>query len=404
MHRRLLLTAREVRLLVLSTLVIWCRPSLADDENVFRPYVDYVRFHSDNLLLAPDDANERALLGIEKISDTFSRKAVGFSFDDQIGRQHLTADLNLNRTDFDNLTQLDYNGKDFSSNWNWLVGHDVEGNIGAIYIKAITPFEDFRAAELNLRTNRKAWVDGAWHFHPSWRVSVGASDESLDYSLASQLGENRNENIRQCGLDFTPATGSTIGIQLRKIRDEFPNVDQTSAPSGGSNSTQTELDLNVSWKITENTNLSISGGRTDRRYDLVSTNDFSGFDGHAIGVWSPTEKLGFNVGVWRELVTAYDFTNLYSINHGFSFESTWRFSEKLKIIGFFKHETRNFTPDLPSSNERQDNFQAAKLTLSYSPYRHFLTSASLAHNDLGSTFPSQTYRANNVMVNADYKF
>jgi exopolysaccharide biosynthesis operon protein EpsL len=404
MHRRLLLTAREARLLVVSTLVIWCGPTLADDENVFRPYVDYVQFHSDNMLLAPDDAFDRTLVGIEKVSDTYTRKAVGFSYDDQIGRQHLTADIDVNRTDFQNLTQLDYNGEDFSANWNWLVGHDIEGNLGTTYIKAITPFEDFHDAELNLRTDRRVAADATWHFHPSWRLVVGASDESLDYSLLSQLGEDRNENIRECGVDFTPATGSTIGLQLRKVRDEFPNVDQASAPSGGSNSMQTELNLKLSWKLTENTNVSFSGGRAERKYDLDSANDFSGFNGRAITVWSPTEKLSFTVNAWRELVTAYDFTNLYSINHGFSIEPTWRISEKLKVLVSFKHETRNYTADVPTSDQRQDNFQAAKLTMSYSPLRHLLLSASLAHNDLGSTDPTQTYRANSVMVNADYKF
>jgi exopolysaccharide biosynthesis operon protein EpsL len=412
MRRHLYLTARQVGLLGLSTLIIWGRSTQAAEENVsqaaaenvFRPYVDFVQIHSDNILLAPDDASDRTLLGIPKVSDTFSRQTVGFSYDNEIGRQHLTADLGLNHTDFDQLTQLDYSGKDFSANWNWLVGHDLEGNVGAIYIKAITPFEDFREPELNLRTNRKEFFDGAWHFHPSWRLLVGASDESLDYSLPSQIGENRNENIREYGVEFAPASRSSIGLQVRKIRDEFPNVDQASAPSGGSNSKQTELDLKISWNLSERTNLSFSGGHVERRYDLVSANDFSGFNGRATAVWSPTEKLGFTVDTWRQLVTAYDFTNLYSINHGFSIEPTWRISEKLRLLGLFKHETRNFTPDVPSSNQRQDNFQTAKLTLSYSPIRHLLLNAALGHDDLGSTFPTQTYRANNVMVNADYKF
>jgi exopolysaccharide biosynthesis operon protein EpsL len=395
--KRIVLKVRQARWLILSVLAILCTSLFAAEEKAFRPYFDYAKFHSGNILLAPDDTNEQTLLGSPKLSDTFSRKTIGFSYDDEISRQHLTADLKINSVRFDRLSQLDYLGKDFSANWEWNVGNHIKGNLGGSYVKTLTSFEDFHKAELNLQTQRREFLNSSWLVHPSWRLLAGISKESIGYSLASQLAENRNENVKELGLDFVAASQNSIGLQVRQIRDEFPaavNID----------STQNELRLKIDWHLSEKTKLVFSGGRAARKYDHASADDFSGLNARATGSWSPSGKLDLNFAIWREIATAYDFTNLYSLNRGLSIEPSWRLSEKLRFVGSLKYEDRDYVANAAGPGHRRDTVKRAMLTLRYSPFRHVLLDASLSRDTSRSTIPSQTYSANTVMVDVGYKF
>ncbi|NMM39112.1 MAG: putative exosortase B-associated extracellular polysaccharide biosynthesis transporter EpsL [Glaciimonas sp.] len=388
-----------------------CLPAFAAENDVFRPYVGYSFSYDENVLGIPDGANPKG----EKLSDTSRRAEAGLAFNKRISQQVLSAKLNLAHVTYDRLGALNNDSKDLLANWNWHVGDRLEGNLGASYVEALTPyangqtpFVNFNIQEPNLRTQRREFVDGAWRLHPSWRLRSGLSRDTLNYDLDSQKTGNRVEDSSELGLDYLARSGSTVGIQLRHTRGDLPNPQQIGALVVDNSYDQNEIKAKINWLLTGKTQLQFLGGHVQRKHDFFSARDYSGLNARLIANWQATGKIGVTLSGWREIGALDDLTASYTLNQGVSIGSTWDLTSKLRLDGQLKHETSDysgaaaFTSLLPA--DRKDIFRTASLKLTYRTTDHLQLAALLYRKNRDSNIAGNSTPNNGMMLSSRYEF
>ncbi|MEC5218952.1 exopolysaccharide biosynthesis operon protein EpsL [Actimicrobium sp. GrIS 1.19] len=289
-------------------------PAMAAADDVFRPYIGYALSQDDNVLGVGDGSSTTG-----GSNSALSRHAeAGLFVNERLSQQIITAALKFSHITYDELPELNNDGKDLLVNWNWHLGNHLDGNIGSSYVQALTPFVNFHSRERNLRADRRQFVDGGWLFHPSWRVRAGASRDSLTYDLASQQGGNRVENVLEVGLDYLAPSGSTFGTQLRHTRGEFPNPQQIGAELVDNSYNQDEIKAKISWLMTAKTQLQFLGGLVQRRHETFPSRDYSGFNARLTTIWQASAKTGVTAAAWREIGALDDVTASYTLNQGLS--------------------------------------------------------------------------------------
>lgn len=390
--------------LLLSLGAATCLPALASSpDDVLHPYVGYSVLYEDNVLGSPNGAPGGATR-----SDTSHRTEAGLNVKKRVSQQVLSAKVNFSRIKHERLGELDNVAKDLQANWNWHVGEHVEGNLGASYVQAMTPFINFTAQERNLRTQRREFADGAWRLHPSWRLRAGVVRDKLRYDLDSQKTGDRNEASSELGLDYLAAGGSTVGVQLRHARGDLPNPQQIGAQLVDNSYDQNEAKAKVSWLLTGKTQLQFLGGYVQRKHDFFPARDYSGLNARVIANWQPTGKVGVALSSWREIGALDDLTTSYTLNQGLSVGSNWDLTSKVRLDGQLKHETSDFSRSAAFTSlaeaDRKDTFRTASLKLTYRPLDHLQLGASVYRKSKVSTIDGNDSANNGVLLNSRYEF
>lgn len=384
--------------LALLAAPIFGQNALAAQGDTFQPYLDYAYFQESNLLRLPATQTTTP-----DTADTYRRAQGGMTIDKSFGRQHLSANFKFSRTAFNQFSKLDNDGKDLQANWNWHLGKNFEGNLGASYAQVLAPYTEFHGAERNLRAQRREFFDAAWRFHPSWRLHAGLTQFELEHDLASQKFGDRSEDASELGLDFLAASSSSVGVLLRHIRGSFPTPQQIGPLVIDNSYSQDEYKGKIDWRISGKSRLQLLGGWVQRKHDFFPARDTSGASMRAIADWLPTGKVGASMTAWRDINASDALTASYTLNKGVSLASNWDMLAKVRVDALIKVEQRDFsgatafTTLLPSN--RQDTSRYASLTLTYSALQNLQVGASVFRDDLSSSIPQRNFRSNGMMIN-----
>jgi exopolysaccharide biosynthesis operon protein EpsL len=360
--------------------------------------------HDDNLLRVPD-----GLPGFDnQLGDWWYQVDAGLLFDHTYGRQRLSAQATLSKVKFDHFQQLDYDGKDLQAKWNWQVGNHLEGTLGALYNQTLAPYTDFHSDERNLREQRRAYVDGAWRFHPSYRVRAGASKEKFSYELALQSYNDRTEDAWEVGADYLPASGSEIGLVARKLKGSYPNRRPFGQQLLNDDYDQDELKARISWIASGSTNVQVLAGWVKRRQPGFG-DDTSGFNGRVVATWQRHSALSYNAAVWRDFAPIESTIVSYTLNKGVSAGLVWEASAKIKVEANAVYERRDYNPRLlalAALGELNDSLHSATVRATWSARSAVQLSAALAHQARSGSAALGTGRfaSNSIQLNASAQF
>ncbi|WP_240162265.1 XrtB/PEP-CTERM-associated polysaccharide biosynthesis outer membrane protein EpsL [Glaciimonas sp. PAMC28666] len=372
------------------------------------PYVGAGVSYDNNVLRLPNSAAAQALGIGSGLSDVTRRAEAGVGLDEKFGQQHVTANLNLAKVNYNRFTILDHVDKNASGNLNWHAGSHVEGNVGANYSEGLTPFVDFHQLAQNIRRQVNEYADAAWLFHPSWRVNAGLVHTDLSYDLASQNALNNTQNKELVGLDYLASTGSTFGLQLGHTRANFPNPQQDGNLFVNNSYDQNEAKVKIDWLATGITRVHFLGGWVNRKQDAFSVRNFSGFNSRLSVDWSPSAKVDVTVSAWREIGAVDDLTSVYSLNRGESIAASWHYSEKVRLVAQYKYEKRDFSQSTDSGAlgvDPNDALRNLALTLVYKPtLRWEIQLSATRSTQTVSNFTGGGYSSNAVMLNTRYTF
>ena len=380
-----------------------CCPAQADISDTIKPFVTLGVSYDDNLLRLPDNVPP----GVQR-SDRATQLLAGFLLDRPIGRQKLTGYAKVSRVTFNHYDQLNYNGKDFLFDWAWVVGNHFDGTIGASYAQVLTPFSDFHVDARNLRTQRRAYGNGGWRLHPSWRLYGGFQRDKYTYELPAQSLNNRDEERSELGLDYLAHSGSKVGLVARHIRGNYLNPFRIGTTFLDQNFTQDELKVNVNWLYSDITQVQVLAGYARRKHETFKERDASGLNGRINASWKPTAKLRFTADAWREFSAVESTIVSNSLNHGASVGATWDLSAKVQATAGLRREKRAFErlPGVYFNGDPSDTTRSTSLGLVYQPTRKLQLSVSAFRERRNGTPLAGTgsYRANGVSVNASMQF
>jgi exopolysaccharide biosynthesis operon protein EpsL len=376
---------------------------MADHPDTFEPYVGATYSYDDNLLRTP-----ASQMNGMPTSDTSWTREAGISFDHFYSRQHITANLDINKTTFDRYKVIDYDGKDAAFNWEWGITNDFSGVFGMNYSQSLTPFTQFHFAELNLRTQRNDYFNGIWRFSPYWQFHTGVSTLYLDYDLPSQQAGDREVHIASGGIDFVSDQGNVIGLLVQQEQGGFPLQQLIGNFYVDNNYTQNELKLNLDWTVSGLTHIQFAGGWARREYDQFTTRDVSGPSAHLNMNYIATGKTSLNLSVWRDIDESDNLTVQYTVDKAVSLAAIWDAMDKIRVIATLKRESYDYTNSalftqlLPQN--RVDTMRDASLTATYTPLRRVQTSLSVYTDQLNSTITDYNYRDKGLVLNMRMAF
>lgn len=302
-------------------------------------------------------------------SDTSRQIQAGFLFNRPIGRQILSGQAKWSRVAFQHFDSLDYNGKDFLADMEWHIANHLQGHLGATYSQTLTPFSDFQSTERNLRVRRREYVDGAWRFHPSWRVRGGLSRERYSYDLPAMRLSNRVEDASEFGVDYLASSGSLVGVQLRHLKGDYPNRANGGRFGVDDGYTQDEVKANIYWRYSEITQVQLLAGWVRRGHSFYTGRDSSGTNGRLVVNWAPLGKVRFTGNLWHEFGTVENALISSSLNNGASLAATWDISAKVRMDAQLRREKRDFSAasGLVFPVDVTDTTRTESLGLTYSP-------------------------------------
>ena len=395
---------------------------------VLQPYASYTFTADDNILRirdkqpAPDRPEENQVLfnAITRghLADFSHRLTGGLIFEKEISRQRLSANFNWTHTRFEKFDYMNNNLKSANGNWNWFFGNRLEGNMGASYIQSLMP-NTFQPGIRAIRTEQIQFINGAWHFHPSWRLNGEYTryDLNVNSSLEIMRFLARTEDRFEGGIDYVTASKNTIGVLFRNVLGDFTNPPQQSSQSSNFDYDQKEVLTKINWIVSAKSRFLWTGGWVERKNDGFTQRDFSGFNARLAYTWQPTDKLGLTINGWRQTGSPQNLTASFSLNTGASIVPSWNITEKVRFEGDLSYETRSFKrlptsafssdPDAPINPEialtgKHNTFRNAAVKLIYSPYLGLQISATAYHSDLDSDAIRGGFNSNGVNVNLQY--
>lgn len=375
----------------------------AEISDTIHPFLRTSIAYDDNLLRLSEFPGQTP-----DLSDTSRTVQGGFLFERPIGRQLFTGYAKLSRVTFNRNTELDYNGKDALVDWAWQLGNHVQGHLGTSYLETLTPFADTNSKERNLRTQRRHYADVTWRFHPSWQVRAGFSRFDADYELLAQKLNNRSEDATELGLDYLAASGSKVGVQLRRLKSDYQFKGGAGTGFSDNDYTQDEIKANVLWLVSGPTKLSFLGGWVRRTHPLSGSGSSSGANGRLIADWVATGKLRLNAALWREFQVVEGGIVGSSLNKGASVAAFWSATAKVGVNAQLQHEKRDFSTinGFTALNGLSDASTSSSLGLTYTPLRNITLEAD-AFRSRRSGNPivgSNSYRSQGVSFSANVQF
>jgi exopolysaccharide biosynthesis operon protein EpsL len=391
----------------LACLSLLAGAAYAGEGDFLTPYIGYG--------VASDDNMSRAPSGGDRISDTWTTTTYGLRVDKTISRQRLTADLSINDTKYDRFSQYDNSGRNLNANWAWGIGNHFSGNIGSNYNEGLTPFSDSTPIR-SVVTQKRTFINGEWHFHPSWRLDGSVSRTDANYD--SFPSANLRLNTTEIGFGYSPKSGNLAAVLLRHSVGEYPN--------GLGDYTQDEAKANIRWQVTGKTNLQFLGGWADRKFEQQGNKDYSGFDARMTANWLATGKTSFVLAAYRELgsgvgvdsagntvpvtsdpaINQADYFANFSLNTGASLSANWQATSKIAVNAAVLSEKRDYNGvgNVFFPADRADRYRRNTIGITFLPFRQLNIRASVYQQQLDSNFALASYRTKGFQINARYEF
>ncbi|MDX8123682.1 hypothetical protein SKZ59_18020 [Janthinobacterium sp. GMG2] len=379
-------------------------PAVAAISDTIAPFIATSYSYDDNLFRLPD--NSPGFDGSR--SDTSRQLQVGLLFNRPIGRQLLTGQVKWSRVSFDHFDQLNYSGKDYLADLEWHIANHLEGHVGVSYAQTLTPFNDLRTTDRNLRVVQREYANGAWRFHPSWRVRAGFTRERYSYDAVAQRYANRREDATELGVDYLAPSDSRIGLQLRHLKGSYPNRSDPIFSNIEHGYEQDEIKANIYWRFSGVTQIQLLGGWVKRKNEVFSGRDSSGANGRLIVYWAPLGKVRFTGSLWHEFAAVENSLISSSLNNGASLAAAWDVSAKVRVDAQVRREKRDFSAasGLTLPGDVSDTTRTASLGVTYSPKQNIQLGIS-AFRDARSGAPvinTGSYHAKGISFNASAQF
>lgn len=392
------------RTLALLIGAMFSLPALAGPNDALQVYGALGYGHDDNLLRVPDGqpAFDNTL------GDSWRTTEGGLIFDHTYGRQKINAYAKLSKVKYDHFSQLDYDGKDMLANWNWQIGNHLEGTAGVTYTQLLAPYTDFSSNQRNLRQERRQYADGAWTFHPSWRVRAAVASDKFTYDLPSQRYNDRTEDTTEIGGDYLAPSGSTVGLVVRRLKGRYPDRRPIGQLLVDDSYTQDEFKAKVYWIASGTTNVLLLGGWANRKQASLGPGSHSGLNGRLSANYTPTGKMSYNAALWRDFAPLESTIVSTTLNNGASLSATWYATAKIQVDATAVYEKRNYSSRLAlvTPTALDDSLRSATLRATYSPVRSVKLSLAYARQARsGSPFVGiGQFRSNSVVFNAAAQF
>jgi exopolysaccharide biosynthesis operon protein EpsL len=335
-----------------------------------KPFVNASVNYDDNVYRISTPERAKLLLGSSNTSDVIKQLGVGVAVNLRLSRQLVNVSAGVNKNSFNRFQNLDNTGRSNELTWNWRLGSDLYGQIGASENVSIAGFNENRIQERNLTTTAQKFANINWNLIPDW--TLRASRQQLIFENDSQNFAflDREDEIYEAGINYQNQLNTNLGLAYRVLDSSFQNRTGFLKNNLGDEITQKQVVLNAAWLPTDKTKLStsIAKVRLDRKNATID--GFSGLNQRLGLDHALTGQINLSLAAYKDLTPIDDVISTFVETKGISINPIWNFTSKVLISAGMRYEKQNFigSAGLTLDNEdRLDDIKEATLGLIYTP-------------------------------------
>jgi hypothetical protein len=175
--------------------------------------------YDDNLLKMPNERGENIY------SDYSWSQNIVFGIDKLYRRQRFMISADFEKVTFRRLSRLNYIGHNTDASWLWQLGNDLTGVIGNSDVLQLPSYADIDTDQRNLKKTTSTYATAVWSLHPKVTATARYRKYKYEYELLNQQYNNHDEYYREVEVKYISRSGSTIGIEVRRLSAEnFPQL------------------------------------------------------------------------------------------------------------------------------------------------------------------------------------
>jgi Putative beta-barrel porin 2 len=326
--------------------------------------------HDDNLYRLPPDIEIDALMPGAEASrdDLVSRTSALIDGQWDLGKQAflLNAAIDSNRyADNDRLNNTSATGR---ADWNWQLGEDWTGQIGAGYSRALAGFVNSRFLGKDLLETLD--YHGAIRFQltPHWSLSGKGRLAEGAHDADAREADNFGSQSSTFGIQYLTGRGDEFGLQYRRTHTTFPDEILGGGPFGGRDYVDRAATFEASYAFTVKTSFQGSAGYVWRHYPQSVLGDFAGPTWNASLRWEPRAKTRIELAQWQELKAYLDAESNHFESRGTRLTFAWLPTTRITLsleASRENHDYTGFDPGALTQSPRRDRIQAQQAALRY---------------------------------------
>lgn len=352
--------------------------SVAYDSNVFR---------------LPATADPEAQLGSSEKSDTLRTGYVGLRLDKAYSLQRFQVDLTGTAYRYSRFSLLDFEAFDYRAAWAWQLTPRVSGNLSAERRQALVPFSEFQEFERNVRTGENRLFSLDWWVTGGWHVLLGAGQSEQRSSIPVLAEADFRLTRAEAGLRYVARSGSSLALLGRAGDGRYLNREVDFVAQIDNRFRQDEVELQTAWVASGRSQLSARLTWTERRHEIFSFRDSSGYSGQAAHGWLVTDKLRLDTSVTRSLVPYFDGLVSHRVDDILTVAPAWQATARTAVRLRLEGGRSEFRRASESIAPRRDSSARAELAIDWLPMRSLSVNAALQRERRSSTDPTLEYDA-----------
>lgn len=392
----------------LAALVLAAAPAAGQEGDRVGVFVDERISHDDNVFRLSNQADPSSAIGSPSRADTLFTTSAGLNLDLPVSRQRVLGALTVSRTRYQRFSQLDFDGHDLRTLWQWRAGEFARGELGYSDLSSLASFANVAGTAPDRLGLRQAWANGAWMPTPYWRLRGGLSRLEQSNSDAARQMNDAEITGADAGASFVSRAGNSIGAGARVEAGRFPQPQPVGALLVDNAYRQVGAGLFADWLSGGATRLSARLEQVERRYDQLPQRDFEGLVARGELDWTPDGKFSLALVAQRDISPYEYIRSSLVLAEGATLRPTLRLSAKTELSASLDYARRSYLGDpgqaLGLATTRVDHVRSVATALLWRPARSLALQLSALRESRKSNVPLGDYVVNVVAVSGRFTF
>jgi hypothetical protein len=304
---------------------------------------------------------------------------------------------------------LNYVGGSGRAAWLWQVGDDLNGDLGVSLSQSLQNYSYTTVSTVrNVVRYTDLFFDPRYRFAPNFEVQVG-----LHYLTGRNTADVANINdynnlAGRLGLAYVTPSGNHVGLQVESVKSEYPNQPATINNDYRDNRVSTFFN----WAFTGASSIDGSVGYKQRRHDIATERDFTGWTGSVGWTWVPTGRTRVRTVLARDIGGVEDLTVTYARTYTLSVNPSYQLTSKITLNGTAQYQDLAFfgnTGLTNSSNSSQlsgrvDKISTLGIGAGYQATRVFSLGLNYTYSHRNSNVPLADFNDNLVSLTGSLTF
>jgi hypothetical protein len=371
---------------------------------IIHPYVGTELTYDANIFRLPKDftPNLTDIAGDKAAavrSSFIKQLKAGIAAKWQLSQQELLADISINQNWFSTFHEFNYTGHNLLGQWNWQLAQRLKGELSYSNNLRLASFRGINRPAPNLETKENYIFKGGYEIFPDWFLRTDFNRLSVHYPDKDRQQSNWIEDTKEFGIRYLNPLENMLGFFIAITDGKYPNRLDTSPLDNAY--TRTTYTLDSMWNYSVKTRLRGKIGYLSQAFKHQSQLDFSNIVASGDVLWKASVRSSLYLEAWREIYSADNLINSFSLYQGVRLTPKWIWSPKVQLELPISYEQQSNLGAIAQNNfdstEQQRILQRSeqtiiRLNLNYTPIQNVEMTTFASYEHRYSNDPTHTYQ------------